>query len=81
MACETVRPVLRLDEAGLRLGRTHHRELAVRVGEMSSSPFTGFLGTTLGNAMAVTSNGAIADACMFSAAPSRAQVRNLARIS
>jgi DNA modification methylase len=46
------------------LGRIRHREFAMGVGEMSVGAFTGFLQQTLGNAAALTSNGAIAFVCM-----------------
>ena len=46
------------------LGRIRHREFAMGVGEMSVAAFTGFLQQTLGNAAALTRNGAIAFVCM-----------------
>jgi DNA modification methylase len=46
------------------LGRIRHREFAMGVGEMSVGAFTGFLQQTLGNAAALTRNGAIAFVCM-----------------
>src|SRR5205807_107842 len=46
------------------LGRIRHREFAMGVGEMSVAAFTSFLQQTLGNAAALTRNGAIAFVCM-----------------
>jgi DNA modification methylase len=46
------------------LGQTRHREFAMAAGEMSSATFTGFLRETLGNAAAVSRDGAIAFVCM-----------------
>ncbi|MEQ1899241.1 MAG: DNA methyltransferase [Devosia sp.] len=46
------------------LGSIKHREFAFASGEMSSAQFTSFLQETLGNAAAVTKDGAIAFVCM-----------------
>ena len=46
------------------LGAVQHREFAFASGEMSSSQFTEFLKTTLGNAAAVMRDGGIAFVCM-----------------
>lgn len=46
------------------LGKTHHREFAMGVGEMSAEAFTGFLTETLGHAARVSRDGAIAFVCM-----------------
>jgi len=46
------------------LGSIRHREFAMAAGEMSADQFTKFLTTTLGNAAAVTKDGAIAFVCM-----------------
>src|SRR5918993_1146324 len=42
------------------LGQTRHREFAMAAGEMSSKAFTAFLRETLGNAAAISRDGAIA---------------------
>ena len=46
------------------LGQTRHREFAMAAGEMSSEAFTAFLRETLGNAAAISRDGAIAYVCM-----------------
>jgi DNA modification methylase len=46
------------------LGAIRHREFAFAAGEMSPEQFTAFLIETLGNAAAVTKDGAIAFVCM-----------------
>lgn len=46
------------------LGSVRHREFAFGSGEMSSSQFTAFLTTTLGNAAALMRDGGIAFVCM-----------------
>jgi DNA modification methylase len=46
------------------LGRIRHREFAMGVGEMSADAFTSFLRQTLGHAVAVARDGAIAFVCM-----------------
>ena len=46
------------------LGQTRHREFAMGAGEMSSEAFTAFLRETLGNAAAISRDGAIAYVCM-----------------
>lgn len=46
------------------LGSIKHREFAFAAGEMTSAQFTSFLTTTLGNAAAVSKDGAIAFVCM-----------------
>ena len=46
------------------LGRTKHREFAFASGEMSQAEFTEFLRSTLGNAVSVAKDGAIAFVCM-----------------
>jgi DNA modification methylase len=46
------------------LGRVHHREFAIGVGEMSVEAFSGFLQQTLGHAATLARNGAIAFVCM-----------------
>jgi hypothetical protein len=46
------------------LGQTRHREFAMGAGEMSSDAFTAFLRETLGNAAAISRDGAIAFVCM-----------------
>ena len=46
------------------LGQTRHREFAMAAGEMSSEAFTAFLRETLGNAAAISRDGAIAFVCM-----------------
>lgn len=46
------------------LGRVHHREFAMGVGEMSETAFTSFLKETLGAAAATCRDGAIAFVCM-----------------
>lgn len=46
------------------LGSIKHREFAFAAGEMTSAQFTTFLTTTLGNAAAVSKDGAIAFVCM-----------------
>ncbi len=46
------------------LGSVHHRDFAFASGEMSTDQFTDFLKQTLGNAAAVTKDGAIAFVCM-----------------
>src|SRR5215207_1885499 len=46
------------------LGQTRRREFAMGVGEMSSEVFTAFLRETLGNAAAISRDGAIAFVCM-----------------
>jgi DNA modification methylase len=46
------------------LGRIRHREFAMGAGEMSVVAFTGFLQQTLGHAVAVARDGAIAFVCM-----------------
>ena len=46
------------------LGSVKHREFAFATGEMSQEQFTHFLTTTLGNAAAVSKDGAIAFVCM-----------------
>jgi DNA modification methylase len=46
------------------LGSVKHREFAFASGEMSSTEFTAFLTTTLGNAAAVARDGAIAFVCV-----------------
>lgn len=46
------------------LGSIKHREFAFAAGEMSSDQFTSFLTVTLGNAAAVSKDGAIAFVCM-----------------
>jgi ketosteroid isomerase-like protein len=53
-----------IDGHATGLGRIRHREFAMGVGEMSVAAFTGFLQQTLGNAAALTRNGAIAFVCM-----------------
>jgi len=46
------------------LGRTQHREFAMAAGEMTSTQFTGFLRSTLGNGAAYCADGSIAFICM-----------------
>jgi DNA modification methylase len=46
------------------LGRVHHREFAMGVGEMSAAAFTRFLTITLGETANVCRDGAIAFVCM-----------------
>jgi DNA modification methylase len=46
------------------LGSVHHRDFAFASGEMTTDQFTEFLKETLGNAAAVTKDGAIAFVCM-----------------
>ena len=46
------------------LGQTRHRVFAMAAGEMSSEVFTAFLRETLGNAAAISRDGAIAYVCM-----------------
>ena len=46
------------------LGRIRHREFAMGAGEMSVAAFTGFLQQTLGHAVALARDGAIAFVCM-----------------
>jgi DNA modification methylase len=53
-----------IDGHATGLGRIHHREFAMGVGEMSVAAFTGFLQQTLGNAAALARSGAIAFVCM-----------------
>jgi DNA modification methylase len=55
---------VRIDGHTGGLGSIKHREFAFAAGEMSSEQFTTFLTVTLGNAAAVSKDGAIAFVCM-----------------